>query len=85
MNKNDRYHFLSMLGHDPPTNQCLDMVNTSRSGRGNEGAGEERGTEDDGQAAGSGCGIEGAHEEGQFSEEGYRHGIPGCCGMKKRD
>ena len=36
MDKNYRYHFLSMLGHDPPTNQCLDTINASRSGRDQE-------------------------------------------------
>lgn len=26
-----------MLGHDPPTNQCLDTINTFKGGRGNRG------------------------------------------------
>ena len=37
LDKNYRYHFLSMLGHDPPTNQCLDTVRGR--GTGEEGGG----------------------------------------------
>lgn len=46
-----------MLGHDPPANQCLDTINTSRS---------RRGQEDEGCGQEEECG-----DEGNVGEEGY--------------
>ncbi len=64
LDKNYRYHFLSMLGHDPPTNQCLDTVNSSRR-RGNR--------EEDGGVVSNAGGDEVDMEDG--GEEGIGGGV----------
>ena len=94
LDKNYRYHFLSMLGHDPPTNQCLDTINASRSGRDQEEeeeCGDERkeGVDHEGECeederAGSvrdeGQKEEGCNEEGLAGGDGSGNvvGEEGC-------
>ena len=59
LDRNYRYHFLSMLGHDPPTNQCLDTIGPKTRSNNSEENGEE-----DGGVASE------AVEEGEHGTEG---------------